>query len=359
MARKVTTPNSDYFSGGPNYKLPGTYTILFMAKVNSTNSGVLFGGRITDGWWVERNSNSGIGVVHAGIASFASNNNICPNDNAWHAYAITYDGTARFYADDTTVRGSVSGGACINPPGVGIYIGANNDNNAPVWAGDHALAEIALFSRKLSDAELGQWMSGDAPNLYSTNLDHYWRLDETSGGAAATVGGYNLTQVGTMSSVTHPTMNYSSGATATVTGTSAPPAFSGSAQVSPEASITVTTALPAFSGGASTGSAEATITATTASPAFSGSATGDTSQGVITLPVLKNNTGTVLANETGATVHVYAVSTGNKVVTKTGQTTNASGVMTVTDALIVGGTQYRVVVVLGSGAEGLDKVTAS
>lgn len=126
-----------------------------------------------------------------------------------------------------------------------------------------------------------------------------------------------------------------------------------------EATITVTTALPAFSGGASTGSASATVTATTSLPSFSGSATGDTSSGVLTLPVMKNNTGTVLANETGATVHVYAVSTGNKVVTKTGQTTNASGVMTVTDALIVSGTQYRVVVVLGSGAEGLDKVTAS
>ena len=151
----------------------------------------------------------------------------------------------------------------------------------------------------------------------------------------------------------------SSGASATITGTTATPAFSGSAQVAPLTSITVTTASPTFSGGASTGSAEATITATPESPAFSGSATGDTSQGTLTLPVLKNNTGTVLANETGATVHVYAVSTGNKVVTKTSQTTNGSGVMTVTDALIVAATQYRVVVVLGSGAEGLDKVTAA
>jgi len=148
-------------------------------------------------------------------------------------------------------------------------------------------------------------------------------------------------------------------ATTTVNCTTTTPAFSGSAQVSPVTSITVTTASPTFSGGASTGSAEATITATPESPAFSGSATGDTSQGTLTLPVLKNNTGTVLANETGATVHVYAVSTGNKVVTKTAQTTNGSGVMVITDPLIVAATQYRVVVVLGSGAEGLDKVTAA
>ena len=151
----------------------------------------------------------------------------------------------------------------------------------------------------------------------------------------------------------------SAGSSATLTATTATPAFSGSAQVAPLTSITVTTASPTFSGGASSGLAEATVTATTASPAFSGSATGDVSQGTLTLPVLKNNTGTILANETGATVHVYAVSTGNKIVTKTGQTTNGSGVMSVTDALIVAATQYRVVVVLGSGAEGLDKVTAS
>lgn len=150
-----------------------------------------------------------------------------------------------------------------------------------------------------------------------------------------------------------------SAASTTVAATTTTPAFSGSAQVSPEASITVTTASPTFSGGASSGTAEATITATTESPAFSGSATGDTSQGTLTLPVMKNNTGTILANETGATVHVYEVSTGNKVVTKTAQTTNGSGVMTVSDALIVAATQYRVVVVLGSGAEGLDKVTAA
>jgi len=150
-----------------------------------------------------------------------------------------------------------------------------------------------------------------------------------------------------------------SGTTTAVSATTALPAFYGSAQVAPVASITVTTAPPAFSGGASMASASATVTATASLPSYSGGATGDISSGTLTLPVLKNNTGTVLANETGATVHVYAVSTGNKVVTKTGQTTNGSGVMTVTDASIVGGTQYRVVVVLGSGAEGLDKVTAS
>jgi hypothetical protein len=79
---------------------------------------------------------------------------------------------------------------------------------------------------------------------------------------------------------------------------------------------------------------------------------------LITEP-LKNNTGTLLASQTGATAFVYNVSTGALVVAKTSQTTDASGVMTISDALITPATQYRVVVVLSGGAEGLAKYTAS
>jgi hypothetical protein len=84
----------------------------------------------------------------------------------------------------------------------------------------------------------------------------------------------------------------------------------------------------------------------------------ETAIGTITTDPLKNNTGTLLASETGATVHVYTVA-GALVVTKTSQTTDGSGVMTITDALISAGTQYRIVIVLGSGAEGMAKFTAA
>lgn len=210
MARTITTANSTYFSGGPNYTLPANYTILFRAKTASA-SGVLFGGRITGGWLVERTAAGAIKLLHAGVTALESSTGIFPADDSWHAFAITNDGTARFYADDTTVRGSGATGACESP-GLGIFIGAFNDNTTPVWAAaPMSLAEIALFSRKLSDAEITQWMAGDSPSLYSTSLDHYWILDETSGGAAATVGGYALTEVGTVAYEAHPPMNYSGG----------------------------------------------------------------------------------------------------------------------------------------------------
>lgn len=132
---------------------------------------------------------------------------------------------------------------------------------------------------------------------------------------------------------------------------------------------TATTSLPsltlsaptatAATEGAQNGSATATFAAIALS-APTATATGTSaSVGTITTPVLKNNTGTVLASQTGITTHIYAVSSGDKVVTLTGQTTNGSGVMTLSGALIVAGTQYRVVIVLGSGAEGMEKLTAS
>lgn len=108
-----------------------------------------------------------------------------------------------------------------------------------------------------------------------------------------------------------------------------------------------------------TGSASATgsirsITLAAPTATASSSVSGS---GTLTFP-LTNNTGTLLSGETGATVHVYTIG-GTHIVTKTGQTTNGSGVMIVTDPLIVAATQYRIIVVLASGDEGLDKVTAS
>lgn len=135
--------------------------------------------------------------------------------------------------------------------------------------------------------------------------------------------------------------------------------FSGGAVVSPMASFIVTAEDAVFSGGAVAGSASAQISATADDSTFSGAAVGDTSSGTITTPALKNNTGTLLANETGITAYVYNPTTGALIVKKTSQTTNVSGVMSIVDALIVGGTQYRVVIVLSSGAEGMDKLTAS
>lgn len=127
----------------------------------------------------------------------------------------------------------------------------------------------------------------------------------------------------------------------------------------PSLTLSAPTATATGTGGAQNGSATATFAAIALSAPTATASGTSASAGTITTPVLKNNTGTVLASQTGITAHIYAVSSGDKVVTLTGQTTNGSGIMTLSDALIIAGTQYRVVIVLGSGAEGMEKLTAS
>lgn len=80
--------------------------------------------------------------------------------------------------------------------------------------------------------------------------------------------------------------------------------------------------------------------------------------GGITTDPFKNNTGTVLANLTGLTVTVLDMATFGLVVTLTGQTTDASGVMTLSDSSIASGVEYAVVTKDATGTLGVDKYTA-
>jgi hypothetical protein len=91
------------------------------------------------------------------------------------------------------------------------------------------------------------------------------------------------------------------------------------------------------------------ITANVAAPAA----------GTITTGAFKNNTGSVLASLTALTVTVLNASTLAFVKTFTSQTTNGGGVMAITDALFVSGTQYAVVTTNASGTLGVEKYTAA
>ena len=65
-------------------------------------------------------------------------------------------------------------------------------------------------------------------------------------------------------------------------------------------------------------------------------------------PVLKNNSGTVLASETGVACNVYNASTGALVVRKTGLTSSAAGIVSITDAAMAAGTTYAYEIVLSA-----------
>lgn len=116
----------------------------------------------------------------------------------------------------------------------------------------------------------------------------------------------------------------------------------------PGATLTSTSTLTggAASGGTAGTAPGATLTAT--ATLVGGTATGSVTGTLTTLP-MKNNTGTLLASETGIVLNIYDQATGALVVQKTGVTTDSSGIATVTDALIVGGTTYAYEPVLTGG----------
>lgn len=106
---------------------------------------------------------------------------------------------------------------------------------------------------------------------------------------------------------------------------------------------TLTATASLVAGSASGSGSSATVsgqTLTATASLVAGSASG-TTLGVLSF-TLKNNTGTPLASLSGVVVNIYNVSTGALVLRATGQTTNGSGVCTVTSASLTPGTSYAV-----------------
>ena len=103
------------------------------------------------------------------------------------------------------------------------------------------------------------------------------------------------------------------------------------------------------------------VSATTGSSTVSGltaTITGTSGAIQITTEPLKNNTGTLLASTGSITADVYTISTGALLVRKTGLTSNASGVVSFTDALLVTATEYKVIISI-STSDGVARITTS
>lgn len=209
-----------------------------------------------------------------------------------------------------------------------------------VTAAANAGFGVAIFAVFIgvSPTELADYIaangtgSTEAEKVYSALLD----AGASDGSASGSVASASLTAP-----------------TGSATGTSPNGSASGSF-----GAVTLTAPNGTATGSTLNGSASGAVSAVSLTAA-TGSASGTTSgAGTITLGPLKNNTGTVLALLTGITVHVYQTS-GALVVTKTGQTTNDSGMLVASDAAIAAATEYRCVIVLGTGAEGMDKATAA
>lgn len=85
---------------------------------------------------------------------------------------------------------------------------------------------------------------------------------------------------------------------------------------------------------------------------FAASGTMGMAPGTLTTPVLKNNTGTILASVSGIVANIYNSTTGALVVRVTGLSSNSSGIVTITDALLVPSTTYAYELDLSATTQG-------
>lgn len=326
MARKFDGSLANYFSSTLAYDFPSDWTILFRVKnVVSTGDHQIFFGRRggdTNGWAVGRQSGGQFTFWGFG-GTTGSAGNVTLGSAGFEAYAITREAVGSlgtFYKDSTTPLGtaSITPGASATQ---GLYFGNMNSSGTAAFPANCELAEVAIFSRVLSSAELAQWFAGDSPSLYNTGLVHYWKLDAASGNESATVGGATLTQVGTVTATTHPAMNYGGPAPHLIS-------IANSQQVNQ------------------------------ASP---GSISSSAVSGTITLPACRQwETGNLRTGESGVVVIVNNPTTGALVIKKTGLTTHATtGECVVTDPAIVTGTNYRATQILPDGSEGTWRYTAT
>ena len=327
MARLFNGNAANYLSSTLQYDLPANWTILFRVKnvVNNASHQIIMGRRGGDGngWAIGRFDSGAFAFWAFGATGAVSLGSIAAGSGAFDAYALTRESTAAvgtFYQNSTTPLGTAAI-TTVATTGAGLSVGAFNDAGASSFPTNGELAEIAIFSRVLSSAELAQWFAGDSPSLYNTGLVHYWKLDAASGNESATVGGATLTQVGTVTATTHPAMNYGGPAPHLIS-------IANSQQVNQ------------------------------ASP---GSISSSAVSGTITLPACRQwETGNLRTGESGVVVIVNNPTTGALVIKKTGLTTHATtGECVVTDPAIVTGTNYRATQILPDGSEGTWRYTAT
>lgn len=129
--------------------------------------------------------------------------------------------------------------------------------------------------------------------------------------------------------------------------------------VSPISTISATMANVAGSFASGSGSLTTTITATLANVVGSITSSGSLSNGTFTSEVLKDYAGNVLANVSLNFVRFYNDTTGALVLSKSGVSTNGSGIVSFSDPALVAGTTYRVDWETSSGSRRMPRKAAA
>lgn len=298
-------------------------------------------------------SDSKYGQHRSPGASGTTHKAVTPNTSTTVLQAMTFEVTS---TTSRTIRFGTSANPATNVDASSttvddlashnqVIIGARQFNSGAFdMFANGSIAEVHFFSSALSDADLDAIIADTVKPETRSNWVDGWTLKEyNAGGTYTSIGGTRtMTAVGgvTASSLTHPIARAGADPVATIAWTEGGETVSAVGDVS----ISGTGVAAAWTDGA-----EVVAIAGVASTVL----------GTLTTLPLKNNTGLVHANQTGATIHIYNATSGVLVVTKSGQTTNASGVMVVTDTLIVAGTTYAYEVKLASGARILPVANAA
>jgi hypothetical protein len=190
-----------------------------------------------------------------------------------------------------------------------------SSGNSVYFSGD--VAEVAVWSSVLEQANFDALAAGALPEtVLPGSLVDAWSLVSYNDTTQIGVNGTTLAVTGTSLAGSHPvsrTVPNVLAGTATLAGITASGGF-----ISVESGM----------------AGAATLAGVTASGGMG------LAPGTLTSPVLKNNTDTVLANVTGIVANIYHPTTGALVVRKTGLTSSAVGVVTITDAALAAGVSY-------------------
>ena len=252
------------------------------------------------------------GLVWAAGAGRRANGKGSTGSTAWQLLVFTYK-----QGGDVRVYTGITGGSLTNQtfdgnnttdyfttPMTQVRIGGGADSMSG-WTSRCRLAHSFFYTKELTATEVGELFNGGTAGagknpqaVQNANLTFYAPLTSD---ATVTVGGVSLSATGTLT-------------------------YDGADNPNVEAY----------------GSTQnVTVANVTQANSVSGAAIYQaTANGTLTTAPLKNNSRTLLANISGWTVDVKNATTNALVVRVTGLTTSALGVLTVTDPLIVTGTDY-------------------
>lgn len=204
MARSFGSGNTIDLGSGP-FPTTGSFVCLFKpnwAKTDSVNH-ILFYVADSDVSFITQkfSDNTIIGgwMISGDHRVIVSSSNYTLNQNAWNAWAVTWDDTAnetKFYLNGTLIGTNTAALNTHDTTGRLHRLGHSAFNL------DGHVAEVGFYNRVLTSTEVSTLASFYRPSTISSGLVNYWSFETD---LLDSVGGVTATNSGTTLS-THPTM---------------------------------------------------------------------------------------------------------------------------------------------------------